>query len=82
MLSAYPNPASGPVYLAYTVPEGVEQAEIRLLDAGGRLLAQRRVAPQNGILELQTKELATGLHVASLYFDGIQVGSAKVNMAR
>ena len=40
------------------------------------------VAAKNGILELEAKALASGLHIASLYFDGIQVGTAKVEVIR
>ncbi|HQW04667.1 MAG: hypothetical protein IPH05_02635 [Flavobacteriales bacterium] len=40
------------------------------------------VAAKNGILELEAKALASGLHIASLYFDGIQVGTAKLEVIR
>lgn len=81
-LTAYPNPSNGPLYLSYQVPEGVEHAEMRLYDAQGALQFVRQVAPQNGILEVLPKNLAAGLHVASLYLDGILVSTAKVNLLR
>ena len=82
LLTAYPNPTTGPVYLVYKVPEGVEQVELRMLDALGRLVTQERVAPRNGIIEVLPSQLATGMHVAALYCDGIRVGTAKVNVLR
>ena len=36
----------------------------------------------NGIAELNTQRLASGVHVAVLYFDGLRVGSTKVNVVR
>jgi hypothetical protein len=82
MLSAYPNPSNGPVYMVYHVPEGVERTEILIHDGSGRLIRTENVAAKNGILELEAKALASGLHIASLYFDGIQVGTAKVEVIR
>ena len=81
-MSAYPNPSNGPVYLVYQVPEGVEQAEVVVSDAQGRLVKRERIAPKDGILEILPKELAAGVHFAALYFDGIQVGTAKLNLMR
>ena len=82
MLAAYPNPSNGPVYLTYTVLEGVEQVEVWVHDAQGRVVRQQRVGNSNGILELPQRELATGSYVASLRFDGILVGTTKINMVR
>ena len=82
VLAAYPNPSNGPVYLVYQVPEGVEQAEVLVSDAQGRLVKRERIAPKDGILEILPKELAAGVHIAALYFDGIQVGTAKLNLMR
>jgi hypothetical protein len=82
MLAAYPNPSNGPVYLVYQVPKGVDQAEVMVSDAQGRLLKRERIAPKDGILEILPKELAAGVHIAALYFDGIQVGTAKLNLMR
>jgi hypothetical protein len=82
LLGAYPNPSNGPVYLVYQVPEGVGQAEVVIGDAQGRIVKRERIAPKDGILEILPKELAAGMHLASLYFDGIQVGTAKINLMR
>jgi len=82
LLQAYPNPSSGPVYIVYTVPEGAEHAELRLMDATGRWVYSQRMAPQNGIAEIMPGHLAGGMHVAMLLCDGIRVGTTKLNLTR
>lgn len=82
VLAAYPNPSNGPVYITYQVPEGVQQTEVRMHDAHGVLVFAQRIAARNGIVEVPPNNLAAGLHVVSLYYDGIHVGTAKVNMMR
>lgn len=82
LLQAYPNPSRGPVYLTYTTVDGVEHAELLIHTAEGRLVKQLALGNANGIIELQLKDLSTGLHIATLYFDGIQVGTTKLNILR
>ena len=81
-LTAYPNPSNGPVFLVYTVPEGVEKAEITVFDAQGRMINTSIVPPNGGIFEINERSLSTGLHVVNLTCDGISVGSTKVNIVR
>ena len=61
---------------------GVDRAELRLHDAQGRLLSVKRLATQNGILELQSNELSAGVVLANLYWDGIPVEGVKLNVIR
>lgn len=82
LLAVYPNPSRGPAYFNYSVAEGVDRAELRLHDAHGRLLSVKRLATQNGILELQSNELPAGVVLANLYWDGIPVEGIKLNMIR
>ena len=81
-LRAYPNPSNGPVYMVYTVPEGVEHVQILVHDATGRLVHSEGIGAKGGIHELPRTALALGLHIATLLFDGIQVGTAKVEVVR
>lgn len=81
-LQAHPNPSNGPVWLAYTVPEGVTTVDLSILDGAGRQVWNRKLSSSGGIVELGAKELASGLHVASLAFDGISVGSVKLSKLR
>lgn len=82
LLAVYPNPSSGPAYFTYSVAEGVDRTELRLHDAQGRLLSVKRLATQNGILELQSNELPAGVVLANLYWDGIPVEGVKLNVIR
>ncbi len=82
ILSAYPNPSNGPVYLVYDVPEGVTQVQVLVHDATGRLAFGEVVGTKGRVLELPQHALASGLHIATLLFDGIQVGTTKVEIVR
>ncbi|MBS1581710.1 MAG: right-handed parallel beta-helix repeat-containing protein [Bacteroidetes bacterium] len=82
VISVYPNPCNGPVHLVYRIPQGVAQAEIRWTDALGRVSGKRNVAPQDGAMQLRSDEVSTGLHVITLYLDGIPAGHAKVDVVR
>lgn len=81
-LQAHPNPSNGPVWIAYTVPEGVTAAALNIHDSAGRLVWQRNLSSGGGIVELAAKELASGLHMASLRLDGIAVGNVKLSKLR
>lgn len=50
--------------------------------ADGRLVKQVALGNANGVIELQPKELTSGLHIATLYFDGIPVGTTKLNILK
>ncbi len=80
VLEAYPNPSNGPIYFVCTVPIGVERAEVRLLDAEGRLIWQQVVSSGTGIVEMNTTTQAAGLYVAELRMDGIRAGPVKVSL--
>ena len=82
LLGAYPNPSNGPVYFTYPVAEGVQQVELRLHDASGRLIGSHRLAAKAGILELDRRDLPTSLVIANLYWDGIRVADAKVALVK
>ena len=81
-MSAYPNPSNGPVYLVYTVPEGVENVELNMHDAQGRLVHSSRPQPRNGIVEVLAKDLSSVVHLVSHRYDGIQVATAKVSVSK
>lgn len=82
MLNAYPNPTNGPVYLTYTIVEGVEAAQVELHNAQGQLVRAISLGGASGIAEIQAEQLTPGIHIATLYFDGVAVGSTKVNVVR
>ena len=82
VLRAYPNPFNGPIFLVYTVPEGVEQVYLRMMDGLGRVVFQQRLAPQDGIAEVLPSQVANGLHIAALFYDGVRVGTVKITVSK
>lgn len=62
--------------------EGVENATLEVYTEQGQLVMNKTLGNSNGIAELNTQQLAPGLHVAVLYFDGLRVGSTKLNIVR
>lgn len=81
-LQAHPNPSNGPVWVAYTVPEGVSAVALTIHDSAGRTVARRNLPASGGMTELSSKELAPGIHMAALAFDGIRVGTVKLSIIR
>jgi hypothetical protein len=62
--------------------EGVENASLEVYTEQGQLVMSKTLGNSNGIAELNTQQLAPGVHVAVLYFDGLRVGSTKMNVVR
>ena len=81
-LTAYPNPAKDQVYIVYDLPEGAEKAELRVMDALGRLIDQRDVSLTNRIADLSLKNAAGGVLVCGLYVDGTLMSTTKVDVVR
>jgi hypothetical protein len=48
----------------------------------GRFIFQQRVAAKNGIAEVLPDQLANGLHVAALFYDGVRVASVKITVSK
>ena len=46
-LQAYPNPSSGPVYLTYSVVEGVENASLEVYTEQGQLAMSKTLGNSN-----------------------------------
>ncbi|MBL0044995.1 MAG: hypothetical protein IPP33_11560 [Flavobacteriales bacterium] len=84
MLTAYPNPSDGkePVYLVAQLPEGMEQAILRVVDPAGRTITQTSVTPRTGIVEVAAKGMAAGLYSAALFANGVQLSAAKFEVIR
>ncbi len=65
-LEVFPNPSSGPTQVMYEVPEGMEQAELRLVDVQGREQQRLRLGEGPGLLTLTTAGLAPGIYLLEL----------------
>jgi hypothetical protein len=62
--------------------EGVMNASLEVYTEQGQVAMTKALGNSNGIVELNSQQLAPGMHVAVLYFDGLRVGSTKVNIVR
>ena len=81
-LEVFPNPSSGPVFAVVEVPEGMDRAELVLLDLHGRQLHGEVLGTGPGVVQLTTSGLATGIYVAELRIDGHALAQAKVAVQR
>ena len=48
----------------------------------GRLVFQQGLAPQDGIAEVLPSQVANGLHIAALFYDGVRVGTVKITVSK
>ena len=79
-LAAYPNPASD--RLMITLPTGLDHSTLDVLDATGKLVSTTALATELPFVELNVRELPTGLYLARLTFDGLTAGECKFTIAR
>ncbi len=82
LLTAYPNPSNGPVYLVAQLPEGADQAVIRVVDPVGRIILENQFSGRVGMFEIPEKDLAAGVYTAGLFIDGINAGNTKFEVLR
>ncbi len=82
LLSVYPNPAKDQVWLVYQLPEGTGFAQLRVIDALGRLIDLEKVDLKNNVLELPVGNVARGALFCGLYIDGVLLSTAKVDLIR
>lgn len=78
ILEAYPNPSDGITYVVCNVPEGVDEAWVRVHDLNGRVVTERRIASGAGIIELDLSQQPTGLYAAQLRLYGVAAGNVKL----
>jgi len=79
-LEVFPNPSSGPVFLAYQVSEGTDQGDLRVVDLSGRELLKQVLCVGPGALMLQTDAWAPGVYLAELRIADVMVASAKITV--
>lgn len=81
-IDVFPNPSNGPVMVAYEVPEGAVNVELRLMDIHGKTLKQLRLGDGQGLAQLNTEPLAAGVYMTVLSLDGIRMAHQKVVVER
>jgi len=79
-LEVSPNPSSGPVFVAYQVPEGMDQGQLRVVDLRGRAMYTERLGNGPGALVLQTDAWAPGVYLAELRVADAMVAAAKITV--
>lgn len=72
VLEAFPNPSNGPVFLAYTLPEGCEQGILSIADLSGRAMAKQLTYQSSGLVQITTNEWSAGLYLVTLNAGGHQ----------
>jgi hypothetical protein len=77
-LEIFPNPSNGPVFVTYTVPDGITDAQLRVVDLSGRELGSRRLGSGPGVWELQTTRWSSGAYLVELRLDNVVTTTAKV----
>jgi hypothetical protein len=66
---AFPNPATSLVTIPYQLPEGVDNAEIRLTNAFGQVMKSYKVDRTFRELKVQTADLPKGVYIYQLKTD-------------
>ncbi|QQR87875.1 MAG: T9SS type A sorting domain-containing protein [Flavobacteriales bacterium] len=73
MLGVYPNPTRGEAFITYNLPEGVEDAEVVVTDAIGRLVWSRTTGRSSGVMDLPRAAIVPGLYNVVLYAGGVRI---------
>ncbi|MCW5900115.1 MAG: hypothetical protein KIT10_12680 [Flavobacteriales bacterium] len=77
----FPNPSDGTINVTVHVPEGTEQASLKVLDLVGRVMIERRISAGTLTEELYLP-LSTGFYMAALYLNGVPAVSTKFRILR
>ena len=80
-LAVHPNPSQGEAYVTYSLPEGMQDAELQVFDATGRMIWHQGMGRRSGIAELPSG-LPPGMYQAALRGSGVLVGSVKFTIVR
>lgn len=65
-LNIYPNPTTNIVNVDYSLPEGVDQGELVLLDVEGREIKRYKIDRSFNYLSLSTSDLTSGLYFINM----------------
>lgn len=78
-----PNPAESHTIIPYGIPATSQSAEIRIFDAGGKLIQRHKLAPtDSGTLEISNNAFSSGMYTYSLVVDGQLKASRQMVIAR
>lgn len=80
VLGAFPNPTSGRVMV--TLPEGLEESVLEVVDPLGRTVDQITVEAGARGVQLDLDQYPNGLYIARLTMAGMSVGEVKFSLVR
>ncbi len=75
-ISILPNPTNDLCHLVFKLPEGFEKVMMQIIDPLGRTIESKDITATGGLVEYDTKTLATGMYNVQLTVDGINFGTA------
>ncbi len=81
-LEVFPNPSTGPTHVMYEVPEGIEKAELRVVDLHGREQQRVRLGEGPGLLTMTMAGLAPGVYLLELRGAGQTLAWTKMILQR
>ncbi|MBK8339182.1 MAG: hypothetical protein IPK99_03885 [Flavobacteriales bacterium] len=79
-VNVHPNPSNGPVVVVCNLPEGATGGALVVRDPLGRTIHQQQFLGEVQVLDLDTRQLASGVYSAYLEADGIWIGVAKFEL--
>jgi len=77
-----PNPVRTSTRIAYSVPSGVNHAQLLLTDNGGKTIKAVSLSPGSNAINLNTMGLSSGIYNYSLMIDGTIVETKKMEVVR
>ncbi|MEZ4989057.1 MAG: T9SS type A sorting domain-containing protein [Saprospiraceae bacterium] len=78
-----PNPARNRTLIPYAIPASSQSAEIRIFDAGGKLIQRHKLSPtESGTLEISNEAFSSGMYTYSLVIDGELKASRQMVIVR
>lgn len=77
----YPNPANGTTRIGYSLPAGSRNAQLLIVDAGGRTV-QTIALNGNGFVNVDTRSLEKGQYYYTLVVQGQTISSKKMSIVK
>jgi hypothetical protein len=77
-LEVYPNPSKDWAVFSYELPVGAERAELVIIDARGAIVCQQQLENSFGQFIWDTRELASGYYIYSMFVDGTMKQGGKI----
>jgi len=79
---AYPNPATNQVSFNYSLPSGINEAQVIIRDILGSTVATRLITNQEGKITMNTENLTNGMYFYSIIVNENIVSSRKLVINR